>query len=290
VSPATSPALRLGTRGSALALAQAQLVAGAIGEPVELVTITTSGDRGTPAGDKRRWIDRIEDALLADEIDLAVHSAKDVPGVLAEGLELAGSPARASALDCLCGAGSLAELAPGARVGTSSLRRRAQLLALRPDIEVVALNGNVDTRLRKLAGREVEAIVLATAGLERLGVAPGTALAELVPAVGQGTLALEARAGDARVAAALAPIRDGATERELRAERALAAALGATCETPIGAHARTLPDGALELTVFIGEPDGTHWIRDCLRGDDADRLAGELAARLRSVGALELVG
>ena len=198
------PSLRLGTRGSPLALAQARAVAAAIGGAVELITITTSGDGGAPAGDKRRWVDRIEDALLAGEVDLAVHSAKDVPGLLADGLELAGAPRRADARDCLCGAGSLSELASDARVGTSSLRRRSQLLALRPDIAVVELRGNVDTRLRKLAAGEVDAIVLACAGLERLDRTPGSPLDELVPAVGQGTLAIEARVGDEAVAAALA--------------------------------------------------------------------------------------
>jgi len=256
---------------------------------VELVSITTSGDRGTGPPDKHRWVDRIDDALLSGAIDLAVHSAKDVPGVLAEGLELAGCPARADALDCLCGASSLASLASGARVGTSSLRRRAQLLALRADIAVVPLGGNVDTRLRKLEEGQFEAIVLARAGLERLGRCVGVPLAELVPAVGQGALAVAARIGDERVAAALAPLRDGQTEREVRAERALAGALGASCETPIGIHAQTLADGSLAIAVFIGEPDGSSWIRDRLCGTDADQLVGELTERLRSVGALELL-
>ena len=254
MSADAGPALRLGTRGSPLAIAQAGSVAGAMPGAVELVPITTSGDRGTGPEDKRRWVDRIDDALLSGEIDLAVHSAKDVPGVLAAGLELAGCPARADALDCLCGASSLAGLASGARVGTSSLRRRAQLLALRPDIAVVPLSGNVDTRLRKLEQGQFEAIVLARAGLERLGRRVGIPLPELVPAVGQGALAVEARIGDERVAAALAPVRDSATEREVRAERALAGALGASCETPLGIHARTLADGSLEIAVFIGEP------------------------------------
>ncbi len=289
MSADAGPALRLGTRGSPLAIAQAGSVADAMPGAVELVPITTSGDRGTGPDDKRRWVDRIDDALLSREIDLAVHSAKDVPGVLAAGLELVGCPTRADALDCLCGASSLAGLASGARVGTSSLRRRAQLLALRPDIAVVPLSGNVDTRLRKLEQGEFEAIVLARAGLERLGRRVGIPLPELVPAVGQGALAVEARIGDERVAAALAPLRDSATEREVHAERALAGALGASCETPIGIHARTLADGSLEIAVFIGEPDGSDWIRDRLWGTDADQLVAELAKRLRSVGALELL-
>jgi len=282
--------LKLGTRGSPLALAQATLVADAIGSPVEVVTITTSGDRGrAPASDKRRWVDRIEDALLAGKIDLAVHSAKDLPGRLAPGLELAGAPARTEARDALCGATALAALPASARVGTSSLRRSAQLLALREDITVAPLHGNIDTRLRRLASGELDAIVLAAAGLERLGRSGGTPLEELVPAVGQGVLAIEARAGDARVAAAIAPLRHAPTERELRAERELARGLDATCETPLGAHARTLEDGQLELVVFVGRADGSAWARDALRGDEPDELACELAARLRSVGAMELL-
>ena len=290
MSGAAEPQLRLGTRGSALAIAQAQGVADAIGAPVELVVVRTTGDKdGGANADKRRWVDRIEDALLAGEIDLAVHSAKDVPAELAAGLELAGSPPRADPLDALVGARSLAELAPGARVGTSSLRRRAQLLALRSDIAVVALHGNVDTRLRRLEQGELDAIVIARAGLQRLGRDLGAALEELVPAVGQGVLAIEARAGDARIARAIAPLRDARTERELRAERELARELGATCDTPIGAHARTLADGLLELRAFLGQADGSAWVTDQLEGDDPAALAGELAARLRSVGAMELV-
>jgi hydroxymethylbilane synthase len=266
-------------------------VAQAIAEPVELVTLTPSGDReGGPDSDKHRWVDRIEDALAAGEIDLAVHSAKDVPGELAPGLELAGSPQRFEARDALCGARSLADLPRGAKVGTSSLRRSAQLLALRDDIDVVPLHGNIDTRLRRLSEGELDAIVLASAGLERLGRPPGVPLDELVPAVGQGALAIEARSGEARVAAAIEALRDPATERELRAERELARALGATCHTPIGAHARTLPEGELELVAFVGRADGSAWVRDALVGGDPVELAGELAARLCNVGALELLG
>lgn len=284
MSNAAAP-LRLGTRGSPLALAQAGTVADAIEGPLELIAIKTSGDGGTaPAEDKRRWIDRIEDALLAGEIDLAVHSAKDVPGELASGLEIAGSPERADPRDALCGAGALAALPTGARIGTSSLRRTAQLHALREDLKLVAIAGNLDTRLRRLKEGEFDAIVLACAGLQRLGRTAGTPLEDLVPAVGQGTLAIEARQGDERVARAIARLRHEPTERALRAERALASALGADCHTPIGAHATALAGGGLELRAFVGRADGSMWVRDSLTGTDPDALGAALAARLRAVG------
>ena len=213
--------MRIGTRRSALALAQANWVAdrlkgGGHDGPIEIVPMLSDGDvdAGTSAGagaggqDKSRWVSRLEDALIAGEIDLAVHSAKDVPGELADGLTLHGAPARASAQDVLCGAAALEQLHAGARVGTSSLRRRAQLLAARADLEVVAIAGNVDTRLRKLAasasegdpGERLDAIVLARAGLERLGrdSEAGAVLdpALFVPAPGQGILALEGAGQD----------------------------------------------------------------------------------------------
>jgi len=289
VSSAAVP-LALGTRGSPLALAQAQAVADAMEGPVDLVTITTSGDRGDgPVQDKRRWVDRIEDALLAGEIDLAVHSAKDVPAMPADGLELAGSPARADPHDALCGSSSLAALPRGALIGTSSLRRAAQLLALRADLRVVALSGNIDTRLRKLEEGELDAIVLARAGLARLRRPLGAVLLELVPAAGQGTLAIEARRGDSRVAAAIAALRDEPTERALLAERTLAQALGADCHTPIGAHATALDRGGLELRAFVGRADGSVWVRDRVAGNEPVALGEALAARLRSVGALEIL-
>ena len=242
--------MRIGSRGSALALAQASLVAELLGGAeagVEVVAITTSGDRGALVGDKSRWVKELEAALLAGEIDAAVHSAKDVPGELPDGLALAAVPERVDARDALCGAASLEALPAGARVGTSSLRRAAGLRALRPDLEVVALRGNVDTRLREArrAG-DCAAIVLALAGLERLGRsdAVGCTLDELVPAPGQGTLVLEARADDAATRAALSAIDDPHVAACLAAERALARALGASCNTPLGAHAVLADDGA----------------------------------------------
>ena len=188
------------------------------------------------AGDKSRWVDTIEAALLAGEIDLAVHSAKDVPGELAEGLVLLGAPARAAAEDVLCGADGLEALAPGARVGTSSLRRAAQLRAAREDLRVVALRGNVDTRLRRLGeGGICDAIVLARAGLLRLGreAEVGAVLdpARFVPAPGQGALALEGRAGTRACEAAVRAITDADAFACLRAERARRARAGARAAT-----------------------------------------------------------
>ncbi|MGA2470445.1 MAG: hydroxymethylbilane synthase [Solirubrobacteraceae bacterium] len=282
--------LRLGTRASPLALAQAALVASAIDAEVELVRVRTSGDQPNSAlEDKQRWVDRIEDALVAGEIDLAVHSAKDVPGTLADGLELIGAPQRADARDALCGAPSLAALASGARIGTSSLRRTAQLRALRDDIAVVAIAGNIDTRLRRLHDGSLDAVVLACAALGRLGRSGGAPLDELIPAVGQGTLAIEARSGDERVAAAISALRDSDTERALAAERALANALGANCHTPIGAHASVQADGTLELRAFVGRADGSRWLRDSHRGSDPVTLGETVAERLRSVGASEML-
>lgn len=282
--------LRLGTRGSALALAQARSVAERLDGEVELVTITTSGDHGAHE-DKSRFVKELEEALLADEIDLAVHSAKDVPGELPAGLAIVAVPERADPHDALCGAVSLEALGAGAVVGTASVRRRAQLLALRDDLNVRELRGNVDTRLKRLVSGGFDAIVLAQAGLDRLG--RGTEaepLPALVPAPGQGCLALEARADDDAVAAAAARLTDRTALTALTAERALVTALGATCNTPIGAHAGER-DGGLRLTAFVGLPDGSHWIRDELDGDAAEpaALGRAVAARLEAAGARELL-
>jgi hydroxymethylbilane synthase len=284
--------IRLGTRGSALALAQARLVAASLDDEVELVPIATSGDRPRSAGmDKSRFVKEIEDALLAGDVDLAVHSAKDVPAELPAGLSIVAVPERADPRDALCGASSLRELPAGAVVGTSSLRRRAQLLALRPDLDVRDLRGNVDTRLRRLTEGGFAAIVLAQAGLDRLGRGDeGARLPELVPAPGQGCLALEARADDTRVAAAAGALTDTSALACLTAERALVKSLGASCRTPIGAHAE-LADGTLQLTAFAGMPDGSHWIRDAHEGDPDDPagLGRTVAGRLEAAGARELL-
>ncbi|HEY1593233.1 MAG TPA: hydroxymethylbilane synthase [Solirubrobacteraceae bacterium] len=283
--------IRIGTRGSALALAQARWVADRIDGDSELVTITTAGDRGDQLSDKSRWVSALERALLDDRIDIAVHSAKDVPAELADGLALVAIPERSDPRDAICGAPSLDALKQGARVGTSSLRRAAQLRAARADLDVVDVRGNVDTRLRKLADGEYDALVLALAGLIRLELdrAPRAelvvgALDELVPAAGQGALAIEARAGWAAPDALV----DADATACVTAERELTATLEATCNTPVGAHAQTNADGELELTAWVGRPDGSAWIKDRLRGD-RDGLGRAVAERLLAVGARELL-
>jgi hydroxymethylbilane synthase len=285
--------LRIATRASALALAQAHQVAEALGE-AELVEVVTAGDRGVRGGDKSRWVAELERTVLDGEADLAVHSAKDVPAQLADGLEIVAVPARADARDALCGAASLEGLPTGARVGTSSLRRQSQLRALRDDIELTSLRGNVDTRLRRLAAGELDALVLALAGLQRLGRS-GEAGAVLdpgffVPAPGQGALALEARADDAAVRDATRAVNDEPAAACLRAERALTAALEATCHTPVGAYASLGADG-MALTAFVGAPDGSAWVRDRLEGDAAapEALGHAVAERILSAGGGELL-
>jgi hydroxymethylbilane synthase len=211
-----------------------------------------------------------------------------VPAELAAGLELVAIPERADPRDAICGARSLAALAPGARVGTGSLRRAAQIRARRRDVEVVAVRGNVDTRLRKLAAGELDALVLALAGLERLGRAPDGVLDELIPAAGQGALALEARA-DADFGAALDGLRDGAAAACVGAERELTRALGASCNTPVGARARALGGGRVELLAWVGRSDGSAWVSDRVVGPP-DGLGRRCAERLLAAGAGELLG
>ena len=286
--------MRLGTRASALALAQARLVADALPGEVEIVDVRTGGDAGAAVGDKLRWVDGLERALLDGSIDLAVHSAKDVPAELADGLELLGVPAREDPRDALVGAPSMQALAAGARVGTTSLRRRAALLAARDDLEVVELRGNVDTRLRKLADGEVDALVLALAGLRRLGrddAADAVLEPEvMLPAAGQGALALEGRADDGDAYAAAASISDLDATVCVIAERALTAGLDATCHTPVAALA-TVDGAMLTLRAFAALPDGSEWMRDTATGpaDDPEAVGREVAHRLRSIGAADLL-
>jgi hydroxymethylbilane synthase len=281
--------LRIGTRGSLLALAQARAVAKLLPEPSELVTITTSGDVDRARGDKSRWVGALETALLAGDIDLAVHSAKDVPGELAPGTALVAAPRRADPMDVLVGEPTLEHVREGARVGTSALRRRAQLLAVRPDLELRELRGNVDTRLRKRAAGEVDVLVLAAAGLGRLGrrsEAGGTLHGDVfVPAPGQGTIAVQARerseAGD--VAAAAGHDR---TMAWLQAERAAVQELSASCHTPVGIHA-----DPVRVRGFAGLPDGSQWLVDevAVSGDDVVAAAEELARRMLAAGAADLL-
>ena len=294
-------AIRLGSRGSPLAVAQAAYVREGLerlGEDVEVITIRTSGDErpgGAPApenDDKARFVKEIEEALLREEIDLAVHSAKDVPSVLPDGLAIVGVPQRADARDTLCGPGSLDALPDGAVVGTASLRRRAQLLAARPDLDVRDVRGNVDTRLRRLAEGSYDALVLAAAGLSRLGREEGEPISEedMTPAPGQGCLALEARTGDAVATDLAGRLTDRAALVALTAERALVEGLAATCRTPVGAHARLRGDD-LVLDAFAGMPDGSEWIRDRAAGDAGDpaALGRAVAERVLAAGARELL-
>lgn len=297
--------LRLGTRGSALALAQAKLVADAIDGATEVVTIRTAGDEVPPGGprapapvaggDKARFVREIERALIDGEVDLAVHSAKDVPTELPGGLEIAGVPAREEPLDVFVGpAGSPSEIADGARIGTSSPRRRAQLLAAAPALEVVDIRGNVDTRLSKLADGDYDGIVLAAAGLRRLGRGSEAAFAfgheELTPAAGQGCIAVEARSDDPGAMKAARALTDQPAYDRLACERAAVSALGATCDTPVGALAR-VESGRMAVAGFCGLPDGSEWIRDEVEGDarDPEALGRELASRMIGAGAEDLL-
>lgn len=299
--------LRIGTRNSALALVQAGWVADRLGDDVEIVEVTTAGDRGQAVSDKSRWVSTLEVALLAGEVDVAVHSAKDVPGELADGLALIAVPTRVDPADALIGYGSLAAVPSGARVGTSSLRRAAQLRTLRPDLEVRELRGNVPTRLAKLDAGEVDALILAAAGLVRLGLGDriGARLGEFVPAPGQGSLVVEARAGDTATRARFHPaLHDVGAGMELAAERALAQTLGASCHTPMGARAIG-PGGAgapaisggsdgrrrlahVELTGWVGLPDGSEWISDRAVGTPED-AARAVAEAMLAVGAGDLL-
>lgn len=281
--------MRIGTRGSALALVQARWVAERLGPDVEIVTITTLGDRGAATLDKSRWISELEFQLQDGRIDIAVHSAKDVPTELPDGLELVAIPERAAAHDVIVGAGDLTALPSGSRVGTSSLRRAAQVRAARPDLEVLELRGNVDTRLRKLAAGEVDAAILAAAGLDRLGRGDeaGGVLEDFIPAAGQGALALEARVGSV-APEVLAAVSDPEATSCVTAERVLVHALGATCHTPVGAHARALADGRVILEAWVGLPDGSAWLRDEVTGQ-ADQVGPACARRMLAAGAADLL-
>jgi hydroxymethylbilane synthase len=283
--------LRIATRSSALALAQAGQVAELLGGAALVANLASDGE----AGDKARFVRGVERALLDGEAEIGVHSAKDLPAELPEGLAIAAVPAREDPADAWIGAGaSLDDVPEGARVGTASLRRRAQLLAARPDLRVEELHGNVDTRLGKLDGGALDAIVLATAGLRRLGreneVSFSIPAETMTPAPGQGALVLQVRANDETTREAAERVGDEASLRELMVERAVVARLGADCTTPIGVHARV--DGEqVEAEAFVGLPDGSEWIRDRVEGEAGEpALAGAmLAERLLSAGAREIL-
>jgi hydroxymethylbilane synthase len=283
-------ALRLATRGSKLALTQAGQVAEMLGG-AELVEVSSDGE----IGDKSRFVRGVEQALLDGRAEVGVHSAKDLPGEMAEGLEIAAVPPREDPADVWIGAGaSLDDVPEGARVGTASLRRRAQLLAARPDLRLEELHGNVDTRLRKLAEDDLDAIVLAAAGLRRLGreaeIGFAIPVEAMVPAAGQGALALQVRSGDAAAIEAVAAVLDFDSARELTAERATVVLLQATCASPIGVHA-TVAGESLGIEAFVGLPDGSEWLRDRVEGVASDPAATGvlLAERLLGAGARDLL-
>jgi hydroxymethylbilane synthase len=257
----------------------------------ELVEVSSDGE----PGDKSRFVRAVEQALLEGRADVGVHSAKDLPGEEVEGLEIAAVPAREDPADAWIGAGgSLADAPEGARVGTVSLRRKAQLLAVRPDLRILDLNGNVDTRLRKLAEGDYDAIILAAAGLRRLGregeIGFRVPTERMVPAAGQGALAVQVRSGDEETATKVRTINDATAFAQLHAERACFTRLDASCSTPIGVFAE-LSGGALRIGAFVGLPDGTEWIRDELDADatDPEGAGEELAKRLLGAGAADLL-
>lgn len=293
--------LILATRGSKLALAQAETIAALLrsahsGLEVELRIIQTKGDLVldralSRIGDKGLFVKEIEQALLDQTADLAVHSCKDLPSALPEPLTLAAFPRRADPRDVLISRHNLRlhDLPTGAIIGTSSLRRACQIRYLRPDVQVIDLRGNVDTRLRKAQSEEYDAIVLAAAGLERLDLsdvvteifAPETVL----PAVAQGALAVECRADDAEVRGLLAALNDIQTEQAVRAERAFLARLEGGCQVPIAAHA-TIEGDVVRLHGLIGTPDGAQVVRGERVGTIGDPAAigVELAEALLNQG------
>jgi hydroxymethylbilane synthase len=287
--------LRLGTRGSPLALTQANLVRDALlaahdwaADAVEIVPIRTTGDRVqdrplAEIGGKALWTKELDRALLGHEIDLAVHSMKDVETVRPAAIAIAATLPRADVRDRLVGTQSLEALPPGARVGTSSPRRAAQVRALRPDLRPVTFRGNVDTRLAKLAAGEVEATLLAAAGLERLGrhdVGVPISIAEMLPAPAQGAIGIECRADDERVRTALAKIDHPPTHACVLAERALLAALVADCHSPVAALAR-IEGGILAIDATLYSEDGSEQVSAQETGAPMDpAVAQVLAAKL----------
>ena len=302
---ATTSKLRIGSRGSQLALWQANHIAARLrarGHDVEIEIIRTTGDAMqsvtfAQVGTKGMFTKEIEEALLDGRIDLAVHSLKDLPTTLAEPFALAAIPERADPRDAFVSLdhASFAALPSGARVGTSSLRRQAQLKALRRDLEYVEFRGNVDTRLRKLAERQVEAIILASAGLDRLGHAAQIRerLPAMIvcPAAGQGALGIETRAGDTGTLGALSFLDDAATRFAVTAERTALAGLGGGCQVPIGVHCQATNEGYM-IAGVVASPDGRGLLRAELEhqsGWSAEALGEKLADRLLEQGAGRLL-
>jgi hydroxymethylbilane synthase len=294
--------LRLGARGSALSLVQAALVREALGGDarVEIVTIRTTGDRlsaeGKPIGWKGDFTRELDEALLDGRLDLAVHSLKDVPSQLPEGLELAAVPLREDPRDVLIAhpRRTFAALPRGARVGTSSPRRQAQLRAARPDLEVIDARGNVDTRIRRLREGRFDALVLARAGLARLGrledIAEVFSEDLLIPAVGQGAIAVVARTDAAGISGALQGLEHAASRAEVLAERALLVGLEAGCRAPVAGRARVTESG-LRLTGAVFSLDGSRCLRGTREGamTRAEQLGRELASELLDRGAAAMI-
>ncbi|MBN2369982.1 MAG: hydroxymethylbilane synthase [Vicinamibacteria bacterium] len=294
--------MRIGTRGSTLALWQAEHVhsrLATLGHASTLHPITTTGDRLLDqrldsVGGKGSFLKEIEEALLDGAIDLAVHSLKDVPTKTPDGLRLCAFLERADARDALIsgsGAG-LTALPPGARLGSASLRRKAQILILRPDLSFEDLRGNVETRLRRLRDGAFDAIVLAMAGLVRLGrqdaVSEILATDRLLPAPGQGVIAIECRDGDRDVSRIVAPLNHAATESAVMAERAFLAGIGGECNVPLGAYAEPI-DGRVRLRALVANEDGSRFLRGEQRGADPIDVGRRLAEEMVSQGAGELL-
>jgi hydroxymethylbilane synthase len=289
--------LRIGSRGSQLALWQANHIAARLrerGHEVEIEIIHTTGDKITDValakvGAKGMFTKEIEDALADGRVDLAVHSLKDLPTDLPAGFEIAAIPEREDPRDALCSTNysSIEQLPQGARVGTSSLRREAQIKAIRPDLQVHPLRGNVDTRLRKLESGEYDAVILASAGLRRLGKTDS--IRELIsvevmcPAAGQGALAIEVRADDARISGTITFLNDARARAETDCERALLKSLGGGCQVPIGAHA-IWRDKELYLQAVVASPDGKTLLRESVSGLDPERVGRMAGEKLRSRG------
>ncbi|MEN9594988.1 MAG: hypothetical protein RLY23_1471 [Actinomycetota bacterium] len=282
--------LRIATRGSALALWQAERVAEMLGSRSELVIIETRGDQDTTSpihaiGGTGVFVKEVQEAVLRGEADLAVHSAKDLPAITMEGLILAAVPERADARDALVGS-RLEKLPQGARIGTGSVRRRSQLAAIRPDLEFGELRGNIGTRLGKAA--DFDAIVVAAAALDRLGL--GDRIAErlepsvMLPQVAQGALAVESRLDDAEALVALAAIDDAIAHLAVKAERAFLAALGGGCDVPVGAYATIKSGGMISMQALVAQEDGSSVRRAKGVGSDPDALGRSLCALLMEDG------
>jgi len=296
--------LRVGTRGSKLALAQTDWVIQKLKTffpqiEVEKVIIKTTGDKILDAplskiGGKGLFVKEIEEALLKGEIDFAVHSMKDVPSLVPQGLEVSIIPERESPFDVwISEYENLKEVRDNAKIGTSSLRRLCQLKRLRPDLVIEPLRGNVDTRLRKLREGLYEGIVLAEAGLKRLGLEfkyRRFSLDEMIPAVGQGALGIEIRSEDKKVKEILKVLHCERTAIAVKAERAFLKILEGGCQVPLGAHAY-FENGSLLITGFIGDPEGRRFYRETLKGDpsEAEKLGETLARELLRRGGEEIL-